>query len=131
MEPTIKYENCEEIFIGPAGVVSQGTGQKRHFDNISEGNEYENGGGSYGQENPNKLFKTQNSGFIAPTNQALYSQYQNTTVGQQEIKPAKRYRRGESAVLFSPPFFEVVCLDVYLHFIFVILWSYTFIFIAR
>uniref|UniRef100_A0A0A1X612 Leucine-rich repeat flightless-interacting protein 2 n=1 Tax=Zeugodacus cucurbitae TaxID=28588 RepID=A0A0A1X612_ZEUCU len=94
MEPTIKYENCEDIFIGPAGVISPCTGQKRHFDNITEGNEYEHGAGSY-------------SGFIAPTNQALYSQFQNTAIGQQESKPAKRYRRGESAVLFSPPFFEV------------------------
>ncbi|XP_018786547.1 PREDICTED: uncharacterized protein LOC108967519 isoform X1 [Bactrocera latifrons] len=105
MEPTIKYENCEEIFIGPAGVIAPGSGQKRHFDNISAGNEYANGVGSYCQENQNP--KSQSSAFIAPTHQTLYAQFQNNAAGQQEVKPAKRYRRGESAVLFSPPFFEV------------------------
>uniref|UniRef100_W8C5I0 BED-type domain-containing protein n=1 Tax=Ceratitis capitata TaxID=7213 RepID=W8C5I0_CERCA len=108
MEPTIKYENCDDMYIIPTGSVQAGPGQKRHFDEMCDNSEYGNtSDGGFCQNNQNQPFQQQNTGFLAPTNQTLYAQSLNTTTGQQEIKGAKRYRRGESAVLFSPPFFEV------------------------
>ncbi|XP_067635277.1 uncharacterized protein [Eurosta solidaginis] len=83
MEPSVKYESCEDIYIGPGDIIPTNTGQKRHFDYLSNANECNDGVGGGGQ------YKMQNLGFSLPQ------------------QPPKRYRRGEAAVLFSPPFFEV------------------------
>ncbi|XP_017481397.1 PREDICTED: uncharacterized protein LOC108370570 [Rhagoletis zephyria] len=107
MEPTIKYENCEDMFIGQSSIVPTAPGQKRHFNELGEVNQWEGGTGPYYPDNRCEQSKAQNSGFLAPSQQTFYSQTQNAPIGQQDIKPAKRCRRGESAVLFSPPFFEL------------------------
>ncbi|XP_053949746.1 uncharacterized protein LOC128857924 isoform X1 [Anastrepha ludens] len=107
MEPTIKYENCEDVFIGPTGIMPTGPAQKRHFNNLEEVSQCDGAGSVYYQDNRNELLKIQNPGFVAPSNQPFYPHLQSAPVGQQEAIPAKRCRRGESAVLFSPPFFEV------------------------